>query len=488
MKERYILEGREPFEVLKRFEDICSIPHGSGHEGKLGEFVISIAEEHGYPWERDDTGNILIRIPASTGCESAPSMCIQGHLDMVLAKKDWVELDMVNEPIELILEGNVLRANGTTLGADNAVGLCNMLAVMDHPELRHPPLELLFTVSEEVGLVGMRAFDLTKLRSRRMLNMDMGDPGLLEISSAGTSKIRFKKAFERLGIPDGSICLSTAIKGLRGGHSGLETGKNRGDAVEIISRILSEITENVPGARLSAIRSPEVSAGIPSFASVEYVIPSVSRGLADQLTDTFRQILSRELVDDPDMELVTEEISLPESVLSERDTVLVSDFLLTIPKGVFRRNEKHLNWVTSSSTLSIVRLDSEGLYAYMSYRVNDDAFREGIESRIRSVCRMTEVGYEIEKGAPAWPESRDSVLRRKAKEVYFGLFGEEMTEDSCHGSVEVSVAAAGIPDMEIIGTAPYSRGAHTPDEWLDLDSIGPFWEYLKALLSSLAEG
>ncbi|MBO7699455.1 MAG: beta-Ala-His dipeptidase [Eubacteriaceae bacterium] len=486
MKDRYILEGREPSIVFRQFEDICAIPHGSGNEKALGEHIISIADEYGYSHEKDEIGNILVRIPASKGCESAPSMCIQGHMDMVLAKKEGVSLDMDTESVELVLEGDVLRANGTTLGADNAVGLCNMLAVMRSPGLPHPALELLFTVQEERGLVGMRAFDPSKLRSRKMLNMDMGDPGLLEISSAGTSKIHFRKEYETRRIPLGYLTFKVSVSGLRGGHSGLEIGKNRGDGVVIVSRILSEVLDRSENSVLCALASPQVSAGIPSFASFTIALPAEDSHILGEVRDEFERILSHELPDDPDMALTVSPVRV-ENCLARQDSLTVSDFLLCVPNGVFRRSEEHLNWITSSSTLAIIELRDGAFYGYMSYRVNDDLFRENIEVRLRSTCRLCGIGMELVPGAPAWPESRDSSLRKTAKKVYRELFGEEMTEDSCHGSVEVSVIAQAVPEMEIIGTAPYSRGAHTPDEWLDLTSIGPFWEWLKKLLEALSK-
>ena len=485
MKDRYILEGREPFIVFQQFEDICAIPHGSGNEKALGEHIKSIADEHGYSHEQDEIGNIIVRIPASKGCESAPSMCIQGHTDMVLAKKEGVVLDMDREPVELILEGDVLRANGTTLGADNGVGLCNMLALMRSPDLPHPELELLFTVQEETGLVGMRAFDPSKLRSRKMLNMDMGDPGLLEISSAGTSKIHFRKSCETFSVPSGYLTFRVSVSGLRGGHSGLEIGKNRGDGVVIISRILSDSLERIAQSRLCALDSPSVSAGIPSFASFTVAVPAEDSHILGEIREEFEEILYHELPDDPGMKLTVSPVDMRQCI-SRQDSLTLSDFLLLVPNGVFRRNEEHLGWITSSSTLAIIELKDGAFYGYMSYRVNDDMFRENIEVRLRSICRLCAVDIETVPGAPAWPESKNSGLRETAKSVYRELFGEEMTEDSCHGSVEVSVIAQAIPDMEIIGTAPYSRGAHTPDEWLDLNSIGPFWEFLKKLLEALS--
>ena len=185
----YLTENFEPRRVLERFEDICAIPHGSGHEQALGDWVIALAEKRGHEAIRDAAGNILVRVAASPGCEAAPPILLQGHLDMVLAQEEGLGRDMIREPVHLVLEGSILRADRTTLGADNAVGLCHMLALMDADDLRHPPMELLFTVCEEEGLQGIQAFDLSQLRARRMINMDMGDPDCMVIGSAGSAKL-----------------------------------------------------------------------------------------------------------------------------------------------------------------------------------------------------------------------------------------------------------------------------------------------------------
>ena len=181
----YLLEDFAPQRVLRHFEDICAIPHGSGNELALGEHILALASHQKLETQRDSAGNILVRVPASPGYEKVPSLLLQGHLDMVCTQEKGMNKDFLHEPIQLVLDGHILRANGSSLGADNAVGLCNMMALMEADDLRHPPLELLFTTREEVGLEGIRQFDMTQLRSRRMLNMDMGDPDCMVIGSAG---------------------------------------------------------------------------------------------------------------------------------------------------------------------------------------------------------------------------------------------------------------------------------------------------------------
>ena len=242
------------------------------------------------------------------------------------------------------------------------------------------------------------------------LHVVMGDPGLLEISSAGTSKMHFRKQYETAKIPERYLSFTVSISGLRGGHSGLEIGKNRGDAIVIISRMLSEVLERSSSAMLCGICSPKVSAGIPSYGSFTVCVPAEDSHVLGEVKELFGLILSHELVDDPDMSL-TVSPAFADSCISRQDSVMLSDFLLCVPNGIFRRNENHLNWITSSSTLSIAELSGGSFYGYMSYRVNDDLFRENVEVRLRSVTRLCGMDMEIVEGAPAWPESKNSVFR-----------------------------------------------------------------------------
>ena len=193
---KYLLEGFEPQRVLRHFEDLCAIPHGSGHEEALADHIAALAAKRGLETVRDAKGNVFVRVPATPGYENAAPFLLQGHLDMVLAKEDGVDIDLEREPVRLILEGNVLRADRTTLGADNGVGLCNMMALMEADDLIHPELELLFTVEEETGMGGIKSFDMSLLRSRRMINMDCGDPDVLVMGAAGCAKYSLERKCE----------------------------------------------------------------------------------------------------------------------------------------------------------------------------------------------------------------------------------------------------------------------------------------------------
>lgn len=534
MKKSYLLEGFEPRNVLRHFEDICSIPHGTGHEAALRSHIIMLAEKNSLFHEQDQAGNLLVRVPASAGDEGAPPFLIQGHMDMVLAKEPWVERDLVTEPVELVLEGNILRADGTTLGADNAVGLCHMMALMETEEtsaLRHPPLELLFTVEEETGLTGIRKADLSRIRSRRMLNMDCGDPDCLVIGAAGSCKYDLSAGFP-ISPADGSL-LCIEILGLRGGHSGIEAGKNRASALELGGRLLSALCDKIP-VRLVSLESSPAAGGFPRWMKLMISVPSGPNPVmlsGSDAIETAEQVLSfqndvflRELAEtEPGYQMKVTKIktgsfvpasslrvSLPQHAAdrsgtltsfheSENDeeslvpaasaeaTRALADFLLLVPFDALRRDPGHPVRVLCSALLTGASFQEGTFRGLFSIRANRDFYRDAAISRLRALCRLTGITASLcSEPTPAWIERENSPLRSLCLEVYRDLYGEEMRVQVENGAVEVSVIQAAIPEMDAIGFAPRSRGAHTTDEHLDLETMPAFWSLLTALLCRLS--
>ena len=478
----YLTENFEPRCVLERFEDICAIPHGTGHEQALGDWVMALAEKRGHEAIRDAAGNILVRVAATPGCENVPPILLQGHLDMVLAQEEGLERDMIHEPVHLVLEGSILRADRTTLGADNAVGLCHMLALMEADDLRHPPLELLFTVCEEEGLRGIQAFDMSQLRARRMINMDMGDPDCMVIGSAGSAKLTVNRPCHHTLCHDKG--LQILISGLRGGHSGLLAGKNHTSALHVAGRILGKLCDVQP-ARLIHLES-DGGSSIPCKALLRVAVPDREAAMA-LLRDTAKS-LTAELWEESGFSMTATE-TVCEAAASAGDTRALADFLVLVPYDVTVRSTLHPEWVLSSALLMTARYEEGYFSGLLSIRANRDEYFDGTMLRISTLCRMTGITAVMQgKWSPAWPESLATPLQTACRDTFRALFHREMQQKVEHGTVEVSVIAKAIPNMDIVGFAPKSRGAHTPQEHLYLDTMEPFWRHLTALLASLCEG
>lgn len=478
----YLLEGFSPSRVLRHFEDICAIPHASGHEAALGDHVLALAKAQGLESLRDEAGNILVRVPATAGYECAPPLLVQGHLDMVCVQESGRNWDPYTEPVRLRLDGRLLRADGTSLGADNAVGLCCMMALMDASDLPHPPLELLFTTEEEVGLVGMRRFDMTRLRARRMLNMDMGDPDCMVIGSAGSGKYRLEKRCALFGATgDG---LTVTLSGLRGGHSGLLAGKGHASALWLAGRLLSSLADEW-AVRLVSLKTAGTGAAIPTDVTMTLCVPSAADAVPRlaELTDALR----RELPSEPSL-TVTAAMTEPAYAASAEDTRALADLLVLLPYDAVHRAETHPEWVLSSALLSQADFTDGQFSGRFSLRANRDEYRDVLLQRTEALCRMTDTSLiPLDDWIPAWPEREGSPLQQLCHQVYRDCFHDSLSVEVEHGTVEASIAAKAVPDMDIVGIAPKSRGAHTTDEHLYLDTVEPFWTFLTALLKAMRE-
>lgn len=482
MEKRYLTSAFEPRRVLEHFEDICAIPHGSGNEAALAAHIMTHARKNGLDTESDGAGNILVRKPASPGCAAVPPVLLQGHMDMVCVKDADAAIDMEREPIRLILEGNILRAQGTSLGADNAVGLCAMLALMEAHDLIHPPLELLFTTGEEAGMMGMRAFDAGRLRSRRMITMDCGDPDCMVIGCAGSAKYRIIRPATML--PFSGRALQIEIGGLTGGHSGIEAGKNRASAVALAGRLLSTLADAIP-VRLAAMDMEGMLTSIPRAIAFTAGVPQSDAACARRVIEKADAAFRAELAGtDPGYRLDVADGCAAEA-LGVSDTRALADLMLLMPGGVLRVSERNPAWPMCSALLARAVLRDGMFEGLFSIRANRDEYRDGCAAKMKALLRMTGAECEFLGGSPAWPDDSASALQALCGEVYRALFGEPLRMEPVHGAVEAAFLKKALPDMEIAGFAPKSRGAHTTDERLYVDSMQPFWRFLTALLEAM---
>lgn len=479
-----LLKDFAPQRVLKHLEDLLAIPHGSGHEAALGDHILALARRRSLPACRDGAGNILVRVPASPEGKGAPPVLVQGHMDMVLAQEPEVDRDLTVQPVELVLEGSVLRADRTTLGADNGVGLCTMMALMEADDLSHPPLELLFTVEEETGFTGILNFDMGQLKARRMIQMDCGDPDCLVMGAAGGAQYTLSRT---CGICPGGAGLRVRVSGLRGGHSGLEMGKNRGSALDLCGRLLAALCQQMP-VRLGLLTTPNQGSSIPQEAALSFLPPEGRREEAREICQScFCQFHEELLETEPDFSASLEDCPLEETA-SEADTQALASFLLLLPYEALRRDTEHPAWVLCSALLTQAGYTGGRFFGKYAIRANLNSYRDAAALRFQQLCRLT--GVEAEQTAPflpAWPQRRDSPLRQVCLDAFARRFGRPMSIEVEHGTVEVGILVGAIPDMDAVGFAPKSRGAHTTREHLYLETVEPFWQLFCDVLERLCQ-
>ena len=474
------LEGLKPAGFFKWFEEICRIPHVMGHEEQISLFLESFAKERGLACVRDEMGNILIRVPATEGYENEPSILLQGHMDMVGARDDTATVDPITDPLELCLEGNKLKAKGTTLGADDGVAVAAMLAIADDPTIPHPELELLCTVQEEVGLVGIRNFDMGLIRSRRMVNLDAGSTHEMCLSAAGGRIVRFEKQYA-CQTADDTALLHLSMQGGLGGHAGILAHKNRACCINAMGELLFLLSQEIP------VALAEITADGPAIhGSCEACIriPAADAERAASLLEAqFRVIKERYKVTDPNLEFAACVQDGDKAALSPEDSVNIIRVMFLIHTGVRKSDAEDLDIIITSVTFSAISL-VDGMFTgkYVVRSVEDSV---GLlwHRRMEELVRMLGFTSNLVHEYPAWPIGGNCVMQSRFAQEHKRLFGSEIRGLHEHASIEVNVIMRSIPDMDAVAIKPTMTGMHTPAETLYVDEVQPFWDLLLAVLA-----
>ena len=474
------LRGLKPEGFFKWFEAICRIPHVMRYEEKLSLFLQNFAQKRGLTCLRDEMGNILIRVPATGGYEKEPSVLLQGHMDMVGAKDDTATIDPITDPLVLCLEGNTLKAKGTTLGADDGVAVATMLAIADDPAIPHPELELLCTVQEEVGLVGIRNFDMGQIKSRRMINMDAGNSHRMCISAAGGRIVTFEKQYACQS-EEGTAMLQLQLLDGLGGHAGTKAHKNRACCINLMGELLFLLNQEMP------IALAEITADGPAIhGSCEawIRIPAEKVACAEALLQTqFAEIKARYSKTDPDLAFAVCTRDGDKKTLSPKDSADIIRIMFLLHTGVRKSDAEDLNIIVTSVTFGGISL-ADGLFKgkYVVRSVEDSV---GLlwHRRMTELVRLFGFTAKLEHEYPAWPIGGSCVMQTRFSEEHKRLFGKEIYRQHDHASIEVNVIMRSIPDMDAVAIQPTSADIHTPDETLYIDEVQPFWDLLLAVLA-----
>ena len=474
------LKGLKPEGFFKWFEEISRIPHGSGHMEKMADFLENFAIERGLSCVRDEWDNIFIRVPATAGYENEPSVLLQGHMDMVWAKDETATIDLQTDALELCIDGNKLKAKGTTLGADDGAAIATMLAIANDASIAHPELEFLCTVDEETGLIGMRNADLSIIKSRRLINIDAGNSHQICVSSVGAKMVRFEKNFD---VHDDDACqLRVNVFGGQGGHAGIMSHKNRACCINIMGELLFLLGKQMP------IALAEITANGPSIHGDCQAIVSVPASACEHaqrvLRAAFDEIAVRYKTSDPNLQLEVTECQSAKRVLSEEDTKNVVRAMFLVHTGVRKSDEADLNIIITSVTFSKVSLKDGVFQAAFSIRSLDDSVRQLWFCRLQELLAM--LGFEavVQHEFTAWPGNGCGVMQTRFAEAHKRLFGEDIKILHLHASIEANIIIGNFPDMDAVAIQPTAVDFHTPEETLFIDQVQPFWDLLLDVLAT----
>ena len=471
--------------VFTYFEAVCDIPHGSFHEKELSDYIVAFAKERGLYCRQDARHNVIIKKPGTAGYEKSPALIIQGHIDMVCEKNADTEHDFLTEPLKLYIDGDDIKARGTTLGADNGIAVAYMLALLDAENMEHPPLECVFTVEEEIGMGGATDLDAFDLEGKRFLNMDTEEEGYLMVSCCGGRRMRMYLPAERKAASAEKKTVAVRIRGLKGGHSGADIHLQRASANVLMGRLLLELREKI-GYDLVQVNGGNMDNAICREAEAILCIDPAREGDAKERLAELQDIFWAEYKDrESDILLTMEETEAAAEVLTGevRDNIIA--LLQLLPYGVQTMDTNMEGLVESSSNIGILRTEEDHIFI-------DNAVRGSVESRKEAICKKIEVLGEL-CGAkvvgvndyPGWQYNPDSELLKIFKEAWTEKFGKEPKVVAIHAGLECGLFAKKIPGLDLISLGPDMHDVHTPDERLSISSTIRVWEYLKYVLKKL---
>ena len=477
----------EPKEVFRYFKIICDIPHGSFNTEGISNFLVKFAAGHNYKCVKDDRGNVIIFAPATPGCEEAPALILQGHMDMVCEKAPGCDADMTKDPLKTLVEGDWLTADGTTLGGDDGIAVAMMLAVLDSSEIAHPALECVFTTDEEVGLLGAEALDVSELKGRRMLNMDSESEGAFTVGCAGGADM-ILAVHGRRSEKSGRV-LKIKVSGLLGGHSGEMIGAGRANADLLMARILYTLYRKTE-FRLLSVQGGNKDNAIPREAEASLLFPSaVDRKKVKKQIKEIRKALKNEYaVCDPGLTVkadwVKENTAELRPAFTKNDTRKFIRFLMAVPNGVIEYTPGLAGMPQTSLNLGILTTAADGISAEFLVRSSVNSQKQMMMDRLSCITVQFEGSVRIVGQYPAWEYRTESDFRDLLQGVFKDTYGKDAAICVTHGGLECGLLAAKMPGLDAVSIGPEMSGIHTPDEKLNIPSVQRTWQFLIAALEA----
>lgn len=477
------LTGLEPASVFHYFEEICGIPHTSHHEKALSDYCVQFAKAHGLACRQDEMGNLLIKAPATPGYEKEPGLILQGHLDMVGDKTADCPLDLEKDAIHPVVDGGYVCAEGTTLGGDDGIAVAYALAVLDAKDIPHPALEVVLTVCEEVGLLGASAMDFSDLEGRMLVNIDSEEEGVLTAGCAGGRRVECHLPIAR--VPVTGTAVKADVIGLVGGHSGTEIHKGRANAIALLGRWLTLLTENGVDYAALALSGGAKENVIPKESNITLVLPAgITEGVHTAAAQFAAQVQAEYGMADPAIRLqLTEQGCGAFSALDADSTQRLRKALLLMPWGVQAMSMDVPGLVETSLNLGVAEMDEQEAILRFSIRSSVPSAKELLCCKVQTLTELLGGGVRFHGDYPAWTYARESALRDRCVAVYEAQYGEKPQIAAMHAGLECGILSGKIEGLDCISFGPNLLHVHTPNERADIASVARVWEYLKAILA-----
>lgn len=482
-----VLGGLEPKSVWQYFEDICQYPHPSKKEHKLAAFIMEWAKKNKFETATDKLGNIVVRKPATKGMENRKPVVIQGHIDMVCEKNSDVEFDFDNDPIQPYIDGDWVRAKGTTLGADNGIGVAMGMAVLTSKDIAHPPMELLCTLDEETGLTGAMQLGADLLNAEILINLDSEEDGAFTIGCAGGQNTGASFKIEEEALPGDSVSYEIALKGLRGGHSGIEIHDGRANAIKLMNRLLWNLT-NKFNIRLSSFNSGSKHNAIPREAFAVVAFPKAAEKDIKKYIDDYQATLKFEYASkEPNLSVLATACQLPKRIFSIAFQRNFLNAIYAAPHGVIRMSPDIAGLVQTSTNLAIIETRDTEIFVLTSQRSSVETEKADIASMVRAALELGGADVTHGEGYPAWQPNIHSPILNIAKKVFADMYGKEPKIEAIHAGLETGLIGEKYPGMDMLSFGPNLKDVHSPDECIQISTVDKCWKLLIGILKNIPE-
>ena len=481
-----VLENCEPKRVFHYFEEICKIPHGSGNTKQISNYLVQFAKDHGLDYIQDEMNNVVIYKPGTAGYENAPTVIIQGHMDMVCEKRPDVEHDFTKDGLNLSVEGDYISANGTTLGGDDGIAVAYGLALLESDTIAHPPLEVFITVDEEIGLLGAVGFDCSVLKGRRFINLDSEAEGSLWISCAGGLSGVSHIPVTRLEAKGEK--LTVKISGLMGGHSGAEIDKNRANANSLLGKFLYGL-KKAADYELISVQGGQKDNAITRESVAELLILKEDLKAVEEYA-AYMQNAWREEYAGTDEEItvtVSDDGEKEVKVFHPTSKEKVVFFLVNVPYGVQKMSGTIEGLVETSTNIGILKTSEDEVLGSSSIRSSVETARDALSDKIQYLTEFLGGEYERQGVYPAWEYRKDSPLRDKMVEVYEEMYGEKPNVVAIHAGLECGLFYKKMEGLDCVSLGPDMKDIHTSEEVLSVSSTERVWKYLVKVLETLKD-
>lgn len=476
----------KPKAVFDYFAEINKVPRPSKHEEKMIAYLKGFADANGLSFKTDEAGNVLIAKPATPGMEDRPTVVLQGHMDMVCEKRSDCEIDFENDPIETYIDGEWMRAKGTTLGADDGIGVALAMAILTDKSIKHGPIECLFTRDEETGLTGAFAIQPGFMTGKYLINLDSEDEGEIFIGCAGGVNTDIEFEYYAESMPENYVAMKVVVDKLTGGHSGDDINKNRANANKLLARFLYDISGKYD-VKLCSIDGGNLHNAIPRHAEAVIAIPDSQKHEIRSEFNIFAAAIQDEYhTTEPTAEFVMESVELPETTIDDITASNLIAALNAVHNGVYEWSQDIPNFVETSSNLASVKMPEEGKIKIVASQ------RSSTKSQLDAVCNVVASAFSlagadvlINEGYPGWKPNPNSALLQLAVDKYKELFGKEPKVRAIHAGLECGLFSEKYPGLDMVSFGPTLRGVHSPDEKLLIPTVEMVWKHLVAIIESL---